>query len=59
MRKFSVEFYKDKSLVMIIIPRDESTRIFSSGVSRVEDMEIANIQSHEIFSYVHSVYIGN
>ena len=59
MRKFSVEFYKDKSLVMSIIPSDESTRRFFSGASRVEIMQIANIQSHEIFSYKHSVYVGN
>lgn len=59
MRKFNIEFYKDKKLVMSIIPKDESNRRFSCGTSRVEDVEIANIQSYEITSYIHSAYIVN
>lgn len=59
MRKFSLDFYKDKVLVMSIVPKDESTRYFSCATSRADDMEISNISSHEIASYNHTVYIGN
>lgn len=46
-------------VIITIIYKRSVHWIFFCAASKVDDMEISNIPSHEAASYEHTVYIGN
>lgn len=57
VRKFLLDFYRNKKLVFSEVPKDELTRIYNHHISHAENSELANIPSHEIMAFDQSVYL--
>ena len=57
MRDFKVYFCRNKDEMFSMVPRDEGTRRYSSHISFVDNMEVANIAPHEIVVYEQSLYL--
>lgn len=58
MRNFKVTFVKDKKMVYSLVPKNETTRVYTSYSSKVDEMEVSNIIPREIQVLEHSGYVS-